>query len=56
MVEDLERALWINKSEGVRSVIVAALRELDMWPPFPPPDGIGESDCAYDEDMSSPLD
>ncbi|CAE7502032.1 rpl12 [Symbiodinium natans] len=54
LLEELERAFRIVMVEGVRNAMVAAFQRLDLWPPLPPPPGIEEDDCCY-EDVNSPV-
>lgn len=52
--EELERAHRVVMAESVRNAIAGMLKALDLFPPVPPPAGISEDDCAY-EDCSAPL-
>lgn len=54
LLETVQRAYRLLMNESVRNAIVAMCRELDLWPPKPPPAGILADDCAY-EDTSAPL-
>ncbi|CAJ1330618.1 unnamed protein product [Effrenium voratum] len=40
--------------EGVRNAMMAAFQRLELWPPMPPPAGIEDDDCCY-EDVNSDL-
>lgn len=53
--EELDRAANIVLAETVRNVVVSHCRRLNMWPPSPPPVGVDDNDCSY-EDMSASLD
>lgn len=54
LVEEMSRAYDVVMSESVRNAMVAAFRELDLWPPVPAPAGIPEADCNF-EDLSAPI-
>jgi len=54
LLDSAERAYRLVMGEGIRNGMVATLRELSLWPPMPPPPGVQDGDCAY-EDTSAPL-
>lgn len=45
------RLLW---RESTRAALAARVRELELWPPVPAPEGVDEKDCDY-RDMTAPL-
>merc|ERR1719375_1993474 len=54
LVEEISRAYDVVMNESVRNAMVAAFRELGLWPPSPTPAGVGASDCDF-EDLSAPI-
>jgi hypothetical protein len=54
LVEEMERAHRIVMAESVRNAMIGMFQALEMFPPAPPPDGIEDDDCAF-EDVSAPL-
>lgn len=54
LVEEMAHAYDVVMNESVRNAMVAAFRELGLWPPLPAPAGIGESDCDL-EDLTAPI-
>jgi len=50
----MERAHRIVMSESVRNAMIGMFQALEMFPPAPPPAGIEDDDCAF-EDVSAPL-
>jgi len=52
--KELELALRTVMLESVRNAMIAAFRELEMWPPTPTPAGVDKDDCRY-EDLSAAL-
>mmetsp|Transcript_66929 Transcript_66929/g.160280 ORF Transcript_66929/g.160280 Transcript_66929/m.160280 type:complete len:327 (+) Transcript_66929:83-1063(+) len=52
--EELDRALRIVLAESARNAMIATFQALELWPPSPPPPGVDEEDCAY-QDVSAPL-
>ncbi|CAJ1388616.1 unnamed protein product [Effrenium voratum] len=54
LVEEHERAFRVVMVEGVRNAMMAAFQRLELWPPMPPPGGIEDDDCCY-EDVNSDL-
>mmetsp|Transcript_83651 Transcript_83651/g.132217 ORF Transcript_83651/g.132217 Transcript_83651/m.132217 type:complete len:392 (-) Transcript_83651:233-1408(-) len=51
--EEMGRAFDVVMMEGVRNAMVAAFREVDLWPP-PENSGVDEGDCDF-EDLSAPI-
>jgi len=54
LVEEMERAHRIVMAESVRNAMIGMFQALEMFPPAPPPAGVEEDDCAF-EDVSAPL-
>lgn len=54
LIEEVERAFRIVMTESVRNAMQGMLQALDMFPPSPPPRGVEDDDCAY-EDVTAPL-
>jgi len=54
LVEEVTRAYDVVMNESVRNAMVAAFREVGLWPPSPAPAGIEDSDCDF-EDFSAPI-
>eukprot|EP00443_Scrippsiella_acuminata_P044788 CAMPEP_0115248406 /NCGR_PEP_ID=MMETSP0270-20121206/42054_1 /TAXON_ID=71861 /ORGANISM="Scrippsiella trochoidea, Strain CCMP3099" /LENGTH=337 /DNA_ID=CAMNT_0002663707 /DNA_START=53 /DNA_END=1067 /DNA_ORIENTATION=+ len=54
LVEEVDRAFRIVMVESVRNAMQGMFQTLDMFPPMPPPPGIDDDDCAY-EDVTAPL-
>lgn len=54
LLECVERAHRFVMNESVRSGIVATCREVGLWPPDPPPLGVSEEDCTF-QDTTAPL-
>jgi hypothetical protein len=54
LVEEMDCAYDIVMMESVRNAMVAAFREVDLWPPSPSPPGIAEDDWNF-EDLSAPI-
>mmetsp|Transcript_87747 Transcript_87747/g.232948 ORF Transcript_87747/g.232948 Transcript_87747/m.232948 type:complete len:290 (+) Transcript_87747:83-952(+) len=54
LVEEIDRAYRIVMTESVRNAMMGMFQALGMFPPSPPPRGIQDDDCAY-EDMSASL-
>jgi len=54
LVEEMTRAYDVVMNESVRNAMVAAFREVGLWPPSPAPAGIEDSDCDF-EDLSVPI-
>jgi len=54
LVEEVERAFRIVMVESVRNAMLGMFTALDMLPPRPPPSGIDDEDCTY-EDVTEPL-
>jgi len=54
LAEEVDRAYRIVMAESVRNAMLSMFQALGMFPPQPPPRGIQEDDCQY-EDMSAPL-
>jgi len=54
LLEEMERAFQMVMNESVRNAMVAAFREVDLWPPEPRPDGVEDNDCSY-EDLTAPV-
>lgn len=55
--EELEatvlRALRLVMTESVRNGFAATCQELELWPPRPPPQGISDDDCAFEDTSAS---
>eukprot|EP00427_Karlodinium_veneficum_P019602 CAMPEP_0169128214 /NCGR_PEP_ID=MMETSP1015-20121227/36439_1 /TAXON_ID=342587 /ORGANISM="Karlodinium micrum, Strain CCMP2283" /LENGTH=282 /DNA_ID=CAMNT_0009192083 /DNA_START=17 /DNA_END=865 /DNA_ORIENTATION=+ len=54
LIEELEKAFRIVVAESARSMMIATVKGLGIFPPKPAPDGIDDDDCSY-EDVSAPL-
>lgn len=54
LVEEVDRAFRIVMVESVRNAMQGMFQTLDMFPPMPPPSGVEDDDCAY-EDVTAPL-
>jgi hypothetical protein len=54
LAEELLRAAHIVTAECLHNSMCATFKELDMWPPSPPPPGVMDDDCAY-LDLSAPF-
>lgn len=54
LAEELERAHRVVMAESVRNAMMGMLKALDLFPPAPPPVGVAEDDCSY-EDVTAPL-
>jgi len=54
LVEEMERAYRIVMAESVRNAMIGMFQALEMFPPAPPPAGVEDDDCAF-EDVSAPL-
>lgn len=54
LLDSADRAHRLVMGEGVRNGMVATFREVGLWPPMPPPPGVEDDDCSY-EDTSAPL-
>jgi len=54
LVEEMERAYRIVMAESVRNAMIGMFQALEMFPPAPPPRGVEDDDCAF-EDVSAPL-
>lgn len=54
LVEEIDRAFRIVMAESVRNAMLGMFQALGMFPPAPPPPGIGDDDCSY-EDVAAPL-
>ncbi|CAE8589284.1 unnamed protein product, partial [Polarella glacialis] len=54
LLEELTRALDMVMFESVRNAMIAAFREVDLWPPSPRPDGVGPEDFDY-EDLTAAI-
>jgi hypothetical protein len=54
LVEEMERAYRIVMAESVRNAMVGMFQALEMFPPAPPPAGVEDDDCGF-EDVSAPL-
>mmetsp|Transcript_95452 Transcript_95452/g.273774 ORF Transcript_95452/g.273774 Transcript_95452/m.273774 type:complete len:325 (+) Transcript_95452:91-1065(+) len=54
LVEEVDRAFRIVMAESVRNAMMGMFQTLEMFPPTPPPLGISDDDCAY-EDVTAPL-
>eukprot|EP00928_Gymnodinium_smaydae_P036011 TRINITY_DN25241_c0_g1_i1.p1 TRINITY_DN25241_c0_g1~~TRINITY_DN25241_c0_g1_i1.p1 ORF type:complete len:367 (-),score=67.74 TRINITY_DN25241_c0_g1_i1:227-1327(-) len=52
--KEIQFAFHIVIAESVRSAMVAAFKELDLWPPLPTPAGVREEDTCFD-DLSAPI-
>jgi hypothetical protein len=52
--EEMSRAFDVVMMESVRNAMVAAFREVDLWPPPVQISGIDEEDCDF-EDLSAPI-
>jgi len=52
--EEIERAFRIVMRESVRNAMMGMFQAYDMFPPSPPPAGIQDDDCSY-EDVTAPL-
>merc|ERR1719375_445297 len=54
LVEEMSRAYDVVMNESVRNAMVAAFRELGLWPPSPAPEGVADDDCDF-EDLAAPI-
>jgi hypothetical protein len=54
LIQCLKFAYQQVMTESVRNGIVATCRELDLWPPEPPPADVFDDDCAW-QDLTVPL-
>lgn len=54
LVEEMTQAYDVVMNESVRNAMVAAFREVGLWPPSPAPAGVEDSDCDF-EDLSAPI-
>eukprot|EP00440_Ansanella_granifera_P023161 gb/GFBE01025151.1/.p1 GENE.gb/GFBE01025151.1/~~gb/GFBE01025151.1/.p1 ORF type:complete len:382 (+),score=96.81 gb/GFBE01025151.1/:1-1146(+) len=54
LLEEMDRAFEIVMDESVRNAMIAAFREVELWPPVPRPDSICDDDCDY-EDLQAPV-
>jgi len=54
LIEDMERAYRIVMAESVRNAMIGMFQALEMFPPSPPPAGVEDDDCSF-EDVSAPL-
>jgi len=52
--EEIRLAYDLMMEESVRNAMVAAFRELDMWPPSTAPADVAEDDCNF-KDLSAPV-
>jgi len=53
LLEDIDRALRIVMAEGIRNAMRGMLQALGMFPPSPPPHGIEDDDCSYEDTEAS---
>eukprot|EP00927_Polykrikos_kofoidii_P033693 TRINITY_DN28511_c0_g1_i2.p1 TRINITY_DN28511_c0_g1~~TRINITY_DN28511_c0_g1_i2.p1 ORF type:complete len:328 (+),score=80.06 TRINITY_DN28511_c0_g1_i2:280-1263(+) len=49
LAKELEVATQIAADESLRKSMVATCRNLELWPPNPPPPGVDEDDCRFDD-------
>lgn len=54
LIEELEKAFRIVVAESARSMMIATVKGLGLFPPMPAPEGIDDDDCSY-EDVSAAL-
>lgn len=47
LAEELEKAFQIVTAESLHNSMCATFKELQLWPPSPPPARISDDDCAY---------
>eukprot|EP00406_Dinophysis_acuminata_P064398 CAMPEP_0179286692 /NCGR_PEP_ID=MMETSP0797-20121207/39877_1 /TAXON_ID=47934 /ORGANISM="Dinophysis acuminata, Strain DAEP01" /LENGTH=216 /DNA_ID=CAMNT_0020995593 /DNA_START=66 /DNA_END=712 /DNA_ORIENTATION=- len=52
LLEEVDRAFRLVMTESVRNSMIATCKELGMFPPSPPPSGVEDEDCSY-EDVSA---
>lgn len=53
--QDLDAAFHMVMEESIRNTMIADFLRLGKWPPSPPPPGVDDGDCNY-QDLTAPLD
>lgn len=48
LTEEMERASSEVLAESVRNGMVGTCQKLELWPPYPPPEGSDENDCDWE--------